>query len=267
MKIKLFQEMILCHYMKEGRNFPWRGANPWGVMVSEFMLQQTQTERVIPYWEKWMALWPQPKNLAAASMEDVMREWVGLGYNTRCSNLKKSACIIAKDYGGMVPDNQKSLLLLPGIGPYIAGAIACFGFNRPAVFLETNIRSVIIHSFFPERDDVRDAEIYPILKKILYKEDPRKWYYALMDYGVYLKKTVDNPNRRSAHYKKQSPFIGSFRQARGRVIKSLVSMGPSNVNEIMITSGMATEKLYRVLEKLKSESMVAEENGIYRIND
>ncbi|MDR0313356.1 MAG: A/G-specific adenine glycosylase [Treponema sp.] len=267
MKIKEFQKIILSYYGEAGRNFPWRGANPWGVMVSEFMLQQTQTERVIPYWENWMRLWPSPRALAEASMEEALRHWSGLGYNRRCYYLKNSAAVITSKYNGKVPESPDALRLLSGVGPYIAGAIVCFAYNVPSVFIETNIRSTIIHCFFPDKDGVKDSEIFPILKKALYRKDPRTWYYALMDYGASLKKLTANPGRRSAHYAKQSPFIGSFRQARGKVIKVLASIGSSNAEELKLSCGLSEEKLYRVLDKLVKESLVAEEKGIYRIKE
>jgi len=267
MQHKEFREIVLNNYRQAGRKFPWRGADPWGVTVSEYMLQQTQVERVIPYWEKWMSLWPQPRDLAKASLEDAMRAWSGLGYNKRCYNLKCGAAVIDKDFDGKVPDTPKTLLNLPGVGPYMSGAIACFAYNYPVVFIETNIRSAVIHCFFPDRDDVKDSEIIPILEDLLDRDDARTWHYALMDYGASIKKTTENPGRRSAHYVKQSSFVGSFRQARGKVIQALVSMGPGNAEEIGLASGLDGEKLYRVLEKLKTESMVAEEKGIYRISD
>ncbi|MDR1858196.1 MAG: A/G-specific adenine glycosylase [Treponema sp.] len=267
MDIKEFRKIVLSNYRQAGREFPWRGTTPWGVLVSEFMLQQTQTERVIPYWEKWMQMWPQPDALAAASMEDALCAWSGLGYNRRCYNLKYSAASIVKDHGGQVPDTPKALRSLAGIGPYIAGAVACFAYNHASVFIETNIRSTIIHCFFPDRDNITDAEIFPILEAALDRKDPRTWYYALMDYGASLKKLTVNPNRRSAHYSRQSPFIGSIRQARGKVIRTLASMGPSNAEEIKIVSGLGEEKLYLVLDRLKKEFLVAEAEGIYRIKD
>jgi A/G-specific adenine glycosylase len=266
MEIGEFREKVLCRYREEGRKLPWRGAAPWGVMVSEFMLQQTGVERVMSFWENWMRLWPNPASLAGASLEEAMREWSGLGYNRRCYFLKSAASVIAKEHGGIVPEKPETLRELPGVGPYIAGAIACFGYNRAEVFIETNIRSAVIHCFFPGRNGVSDKEIFPILAEAMDRRDPRTWYYALMDYGATLKKS-GNPGRRSAHYTRQSPFIGSFRQARGKVIRTLASMGPSNVKEIETASGLTGEKLYRVLEKLENESMVAETKGIYRIKD
>jgi A/G-specific adenine glycosylase len=267
MEIAEFKEAVLSNYRQQGRKFPWHFADPWGVMVSEFMLQQTQTERVIPYWENWMKVWPRPKALADASMETALRAWSGLGYNRRCRYLKESAAIIANENDGKVPETPQALLLLPGVGPYMSSAIACFAYNYPAVFIETNIRSAVIHCFFPDRNDVRDSEIIPILEAALDHDNPRTWHYALMDYGAFLKKTTANPSRRSAHYTRQSPFNGSFRQARGKVIKALVSMGPCGAEELKLASGLEEEKLYKVLEKLKEESFVAEDGGEYRIRN
>jgi A/G-specific adenine glycosylase len=267
MDIAEFRNIILANYGEAGRDFPWRGAEPWPVMVSEFMLQQTQTERVIPYYERWMKLWPVPSALAEASMEEALREWSGLGYNRRCKFLKNCAVIIASEMNGKVPETPENLLPLPGVGPDIAGAVSCFAYNYPALFIETNIRSAVIHFFFPDRAGVRDGEILPILKAALFREDPRLWYYALMDYGAALKKLVPNPSRRSAHYARQSPFAGSFRQARGKVIRALVSAGPGSAEEIKNKSGLEEDELYRVLEVLEKESMVAEEGGVYRIKD
>jgi A/G-specific adenine glycosylase len=298
MEIAEFREIVLSHYRQAGRKFPWRFADPWGVMVSEFMLQQTRTERVIPYWENWMKLWSQPKALADASMEAALRAWSGLGYNRRCRYLKDSAAIIAGENNGRVPETPQALLLRPGVGPYMSAAIACFAYNFPAVFIETNIRSAVIHNFFPNRNDVRDSEIIPILEAALECSapqprpqvvepevrgsllapqprpqvegsplEPRTWHYALMDYGAFLKKTTTNPSRRSAHYTRQSPFSGSFRQARGKVIKALVSIGRCGAEELKRASGLEEEKLYEVLEKLKKESFVAEDGGVYSISN
>jgi len=265
MEIAEFKEVVLSHYRQAGRKFPWHFADPWGVMVSEFMLQQTRVERVIPYWENWMKLWPLPKDLADASMETALRAWSGLGYNRRCRYLKDCAASIANENGGRVPETPRALLALPGVGPYMSAAIACFAYNFPTVFIETNIRSAVIHNFFPNRNDVRDSEIIPILEASLDRDDPRTWHYALMDYGAFLKKTTANPGRRSAHYTRQSPFSGSFRQARGKVIKALVSMGRCTAEELKLASGLEERKLYDVLEKLKEESFVAEDGDNYRI--
>jgi A/G-specific adenine glycosylase len=229
------------------------------------MLQQTQTDRVVPYWERWLSLWPDPAALAGASLEELLREWSGLGYNRRARLLRDCARIIAEKHGGRVPETPGDLLPLPGIGAYTAGAVACFAYNYPAVFIETNIRAGIIHFFFEDREAVRDGELMPILEEVLDRENPREWYWALMDYGAALKKLTVNPSRRSAHYAKQSPFNGSFRQIRGALIKSLISRGPSSAGELAALTGAGREALYKALDALKKESLVAEREGIYRI--
>jgi A/G-specific adenine glycosylase len=133
------------------------------------------------------------------------------------------------------------------------------------VFIETNIRAAVIHFYFEDRLDVPDSEIVPILEEVLDRKDPRKWYWALMDYGAALKKITLNPSRRSAHYTRQSPFQGSFRQIRGRLIRSLVSQGPGSAPELEKRTGIETPILYEALESLKKDAMVAEDTGIYRI--
>ena len=271
--IKEFRKIILDFYARSGRSFPWRyagKADPWGVLVSEFMLQQTQTHRVIPYWERWMNLWPSPSDLAASSLENALKEWSGLGYNRRAKRLFDCAAAITERHGGIVPNTQEELLLLPGIGAYTAGAIACFAWNYPALFIETNIRSVLIHFFFQDKTEIRDAELFPFLEKTMDRKNPRIWYWALMDYGVELKKITKNPGQKSAHYTKQSRFEGSFRQKRGAVIKALSLKGPQDALSLLreVRAGLPDTEdgdFYRALEILKKEMMVAEEGGIYRI--
>jgi A/G-specific adenine glycosylase len=265
---KEFRRAIYSYYEKEGRQFPWREKiDPWGVMVSEFMLQQTQTERVVAYWNRFMGKWPDPPSFAQASLEEALREWSGLGYNRRCYYLKECARRIIREYDGEVPDDPKHLIALPGIGPYTAGAIPCFAYNHPSVFIETNIRAAFLHFFFKDKTGVHDREVLPLVAECLDKRNPRKWYWALMDYGAALKQVTANPNRRSAHYARQSPFEGSFRQRRGAVIKVLVSRGPADLRQLRERSGIEEKDLYPVLEALGKESMVAEKDGIYRIRE
>jgi A/G-specific adenine glycosylase len=263
-----FRDSIYSYYEKAGRKFPWRGnTTPWGVLVSEFMLQQTQTDRALAYWKRWMKRWPTPESLAEASMEDALREWNGLGYNRRGRYVKECAGLITRKYGGKVPDTPAGLLILPGIGPYTAGAIACFAYNYSSVFIETNIRAVLIHFFFQDRETVADRELIPILDETLDRRDPRSWYWALMDYGAALKKVTVNPNRKSAHYTRQSRFEGSFRQLRGNLIKSLLSQGPGTAEDLIRRTGIGEENLYKVLEVLQKDLMVAEKEGLYTIRE
>jgi A/G-specific adenine glycosylase len=216
-----------------------------------------------------MKKWPRPEDLHQAGLEEALREWSGLGYNRRGAYLKDCAGIIAESFGGKVPDNPAALRSLPGIGPYTAGAIACFAYNYPSVFIETNIRAALLQLFFKEKEGVKDRELFPILEKALDRANPRKWYWALMDYGAALKKLTPNPSRRSAHHTRQSPFQGSFRQIRGSVIRSLVSRGPGTAEEILKSLDLEIDvppgELYRALKALEKDSMVAEKGGVYRV--
>lgn len=269
-----FQSIILDFYAQSGRSFPWRytgTADPWGVLVSEYMLQQTQINRVVSYWERWMKLWPKPSDLAAAPLEQALKEWSGLGYNRRAKNLWNCAVIITEKYNNTVPCKVETLAALPGIGPYTSGAIACFAWNYPALFIETNIRSVLINFFFQDRTGISDKELFPVLEQVMDYTNPRVWYWALMDYGAELKKITGNPNRKSALYVKQTRFEGSFRQIRGALIRTLSVKGPQK-----------NARLYKEMEKniknlkkadyklaltvLQKEQMVAEEGGVYRIS-
>jgi A/G-specific adenine glycosylase len=234
------------------------------------MLQQTQTHRVIPYWERWMKLWPGPSDLAAASLENVLREWNGLGYNRRAKKLHDCAREIAVEHKGVAPKTPDELILLPGIGAYTAGAVACFAWGYPAVFIETNIRAVFIHFFFKDKTGINDKELLPILEMALNRKDPKTWYWALMDYGAELKKITKNPGRKSAHYYRQSRFKGSFRQVRGELIRALSGNGPQHAgvlqeNIMKKLPDASGETIYQALGILEKESLVAEENGIYRI--
>jgi A/G-specific adenine glycosylase len=196
-----------------------------------------------------------------------MREWSGLGYNRRALYIKASAVKIVDDYKGLVPETLRDLQTLPGIGPYTAGAIACFGYNYPAVFIETNIRAAVLHFFFQGQEKVKDSDLFPVVEAVLDRRNPREWYWALMDYGAALKRLTVNPNRKSAHYAKQSAFEGSFRQLRGIVVKALVFQGPSTVKDLTCRTGIEKEKVHKVVETLKKDLMVAEREGVYRIAD
>ncbi|MDR1930323.1 MAG: A/G-specific adenine glycosylase [Treponema sp.] len=271
MEARAFRKIILDNYRERGRDFPWRKEiSPWGVLVSEFMLQQTQTGRVVSYWERWMKRWPGPGDLAAAPLDLVLREWSGLGYNRRAKKLWECAGVIEARHGGEVPRTPELLITLPGIGPYTSGAVACFAWNYPAVFIETNIRSTLLHFFFQDREGVKDDELFPLLRQVLDAENPRIWYWALMDYGAELKKLTANPGRKSAHYTRQSRFEGSFRQIRGQIVKNLAGQGGRSPEALRAAVAaelpeMKEGDFYRALAVLEKEMMVAEDGGLYRI--
>jgi len=201
---------------------PWRrDTRPYYILVSELMLQQTQVARVIPKFEEFIGVFPDVQSLADASLADVLKRWQGLGYNRRAKFLHESAKMIVRDYGEDFPIEDKDLLGLPGVGRNTAGAIAAYAFNRPALFVETNVRTVYIHHFFNDAFSVDDRQIIDVLGRTLDKERPREFYWALMDYGAHLKAGGIRNIDQSRHYKKQSPLMGSVRQVRGQIIRTL----------------------------------------------
>jgi A/G-specific adenine glycosylase len=217
-----------------------------------------------------------------ASLEEALSEWVGLGYNRRCRFLKDCARVITEDYGGRVPETPELLRSLPGAGAYTAGAIACFAYNYPSVFIETNIRAAAIHFFYDAHASdthaspaVSDREIFSLLEAALDREtrkNPRLWYWALMDYGANIKKVRVNPNRRSAHYAKQSKFEGSLRQIRGGIVRALAQDGAATIESLLRrTCGSQPEArkqdLYRALDGLQKDAIVCEHQGMYRIKE
>ena len=221
-EIQKFQKLVLDWYLREGRHdLPWRKTtNPYRILVSEVMLQQTQVERVIPKYRAFLKRFPNIVSLAEAPLTDVLALWSGLGYNRRALYLKRAIEVVVTHYKGVFPKDAETLETLPGVGPYTARAVATFSQDASYIFIETNIRRVFIHTFFKDTKDVSDSEIIPYIEATLPKHiSPREWYWALMDYGSHLKKTVPNPNKRSAHYVKQSTFRGSVRELRGEFVR------------------------------------------------
>src|SRR3989338_9445576 len=202
-----FRSIVWTYYRKYGRDLPWRHtADPYAIVVSEVMLQQTQVERVRGKYEEFLRKFPTFASLARASAPHVVGVWEGLGYNGRAIALRNLAKIVTEKYGGALPENMEELEKLPGIGVATAGSIRAFAFNAPEIFVETNIRRAVIHHFFSRREKIDEKRIQEMVQTTLDKKKPREWYWALMDYGAMLGKTVVNPNRRSAYYRKQSPF-------------------------------------------------------------
>ena len=256
-RIRAFQKKIYSHYDTLGRDLPWRKKlNPYRVLVSEVMLQQTQVERVIEKFREFLEAFPDFNALAHAPLPRLLGIWQGMGYNRRALALKALAQKVVAEHRGKLPREPVKLIALPGIGPYTAGAIAAFAFNRPVVFMDTNIRRVYIHEFFHDRDDIHDNELFPLLERTMDAEHPRIWYNALMDYGTMLKKEHVNPNRRSAHYSRQSPFENSNRQVRGRILNVLVKDAPLTQVQIVLRSGMDRERVKENLVQLMEEGFI-----------
>lgn len=214
-----FQRFIRQQGEELYRDMPWRqDTRPYYVLVSEMMLQQTQVDRVIPKFETFIAAFPDEISLAKASLAEILKLWQGLGYNRRAKYLHETVKRVVDL--GFFPDSEEGLMGLPGVGRNTAGAILAYAYNQPAIFIETNVRAVYIHHFFGDSELVDDKEVRQLLERTMDQGHPREFYWALMDYGSWLKKQGVSPSR-SRHYKKQSPLEGSVRQVRGRIVAEL----------------------------------------------
>ena len=260
-----FQELIWQQAKQLHRDMPWRrDTRPYYVLVSELMLQQTQVPRVVPKFEQFIGVFPSEAALAQASLAEVLKLWQGLGYNRRSKFLHEAARMIVSEYDGVFPSDEANLLRLPGVGKNTAGAIRAYAFNQPSIFVETNIRTVYIHHFFADNNAVTDKEIIHQLEATLDREHPREFYWALMDYGTFLKAQGVKTSSQSAHYKKQSKLEGSLRQMRGRIIAALSSQTEFS-DEALRTAVAADARYEPALAGLVKDDLVSIEPGIIRL--
>jgi A/G-specific adenine glycosylase len=262
-----FLETLWTFYVQAGRgSLPWRQSerdgsfDPYKIMVSELMLQQTQVARVIPKYLAFLERFPTPETLAIAELADVLRVWQGLGYNRRAKFLWQAAQIVGKLKH--LPQAVLELTKLPGIGLNTAGAILAYAYNQPVVFVETNVRTVYIHHFFADQIGVSDKEITALLRQTLDSENPREFYWALMDYGSHLKATVGNLNKVSKHYVKQPAFHGSRRQVRGQIIRLL---GTRTHALAELQAAVPDGRLESVLGDLAGEGLIRLRSGTYSL--
>jgi A/G-specific adenine glycosylase len=267
-RIRLFRQRIYAHYRKNGRALPWRRTHdPYKILVSEMMLQQTQVKRVIEKYKEFLRRFPAIESLASAPLHEILEQWQGLGYNRRALALIRLAAIVVDRYGGRIPREIEVLKALPGVGAATAGAVCAFAFDKPVVFIETNIRSVFIHFFFRDRGEVKDSEILPLVEQTLDAKHPRQWYYALMDYGAMLKERQPNPGRRSAHYTRQSPFEGSLRQVRGMILTTLVKQ--PGISEAALVKAINRDAVMvrQALKRLRTEGFIVKKRKRFFIRD
>ncbi|NTW58743.1 MAG: A/G-specific adenine glycosylase [Nitrospirae bacterium] len=265
-QIRSFRKKVYDYYDNQGRDLPWRKrVTPYRVLVSEIMLQQTQVDRVIEKYKEFLSAFPDVKTLAKAPLPKLLKIWSGMGYNRRALSLRKLAQVVVAEHKGRLTSDPDILVTLPGIGKYTAGAVAAFAFNKPVIFMDTNIRRVFIHEFFRDRQHIHDDELVPLVRLTLDTKNPRKWYNALMDYGAVLKKEHGNPNKRSVHYTRQSPFENSNRQVRGRIIKALVAGAPLTEARIVTETGMAAGRVRKNLDQLAREGFIVKKEDRYLI--
>jgi len=255
-----FQELVWEKARELYRDMPWRrDTRPYYVLVSEIMLQQTQVERVIPKFEAFIAAFPDVATLARASLADVLKLWSGLGYNRRAKFLHEAAQKIILDFDGRFPDTHEGLISLPGVGVNTAGAILTYSFNRPVVFIETNVRTVYFHHYFQDSNEVNDKQLREVAEQTVDKEHPREWYWAIMDYGSYLKRQGVGRNNKSSHYRKQSALKGSIREVRGQIVRELTNqdMELKQLRQAV----QADERFPEALSGLSRDGLVKETDG------
>ncbi len=265
-KVRAFREKVYGYYDTRGRDLPWRKKlNSYRVLVSEVMLQQTQVERVVEKYREFLAAFPDFASLAGAPTAKLLAVWSGMGYNRRALSLQALARLVISEHSGRLPPDHDKLLALPGIGKYTAGAVLAFAFNKPVVFMDTNIRRVYIHEFFHDRDNIHDGELIPLIEQTMDRDNARKWYNALMDYGTLLKKGQVNPNRKSVHYTRQSPFENSNRQVRGNIVKLLVAESPLSAARIVKKIDKDPERVKKNLEQLEKEGLIRKRGRAYCI--
>lgn len=273
--LEAFRHKVLEEGRARYRDLPWRRTrDPYAIWLSEVMLQQTQVTRVDGRWQRWLERFPNIDALAAADAADVLEEWQGMGYNRRALALLRAARAVS-EAGGTMPSAYDELIALPGIGPATAAGIRAFAFDLPGVYLETNVRTVFLHELYPGAERVPDRELVPLVKACCPldahdpDDDPRTWYYALLDYGAWLKKTVPNPSRRSSTHVHQKRFEGSHRQKRAELVRLLLAHRPTGatleelageLSRVEAEAGreaVSTSTVQAMLEELASEGFCA----------
>lgn len=260
-QIETFRQSVWSYYKEHGRHdLPWRKTkDPYRILVSEVMLQQTQVPRVVEKYKAFLIRFPNVRRLAEAPLSDVLKLWSGLGYNRRAKFLRSGAEVIVRGYGGRVPKAAIVLRTIPGIGPYTASAVRVFAFNEQDALIETNVRAAFIHHFFKD-EKVSDAQLLPLIEQAAKDQDPRTWHWALMDYGSHIKKLHKNPARRSAHYAKQSKFEGSLREVRGAILKML-----SEEKNVTGLRDKYIDRFDAAVEGLIKDGLIKKEKGKWRI--
>lgn len=269
-QVKLkFNSFLFNFYEKNKRNLKWReDINPFYILVSEFMLQQTQVSRVIPFFEKFIDSFPSMEILAKSTQNKVLTLWNGLGYNKRALYLHNAAKEIFFKHNNIISKDPLLLQKIKGIGIYTSSAIVTYTHNIPKIFVETNIRSVFLiffeHYFINNK--IHDKEIFELIEKTIDKENPRQWYYALMDLGTILKKIFSKNHLKKSHsYQKQSSFKNSLRELRGKVIKIIIQKKFIFFEEISLL--INDIRLQKCLEKLKKELLITQEKNIISLKE
>ncbi len=269
---KLLRQRVLSWYRRSGRDLPWRRTrDPYRVLVSEVMLQQTQVSRVLPAYRRFLTRFPTLGALSRASLGDVLRQWAGLGYNRRGRDLQR----IAKMHPGALPHTVAGLDALPGIGPYTASAVACFAFGEPTAFADTNIRRVLGRAMLGRI--ATDREAIALDSRLGSRRTSARWHHALMDIGATIclarRPRCDVcPVRAICRYegvegpspRRQSPFRPSDRRVRGAIVRYLAS-ATRDVTIGALRRGIDDPRVPHLVRVLASEGLVEVSSGSVRL--
>jgi A/G-specific adenine glycosylase len=262
--VSSFQAIIRDYYQEHGRVFPWRETtDPYHILVSEFMLQQTQTSRVVEKYIEFITAFPDVFQLAHSSFREILRVWQGLGYNRRALALHKTAGEISDRFNGQMPDDPVLLRQLPGVGEYTASAMMAIAFNKPAIVIDTNVRSVYLYFFFRETETVVNNDIVPFVEATLDRDSPREWYYALFDYGSMLKR--ENKDLEAGKRRKQSTFRGSDREVRSNILRLLLDIEKMTEDQLLTSLPSDNERVRRLVTQLHEEGLIDSSHGVIRI--
>jgi A/G-specific adenine glycosylase len=256
------QSRLLAWYAENRRDLPWRRTtDPYAILVSEIMLQQTQVPRVSPRFVEWLEAWPDLESLAAAPLAEVLRRWQGLGYNTRARRLQAcaAAAVASAPPGGRaeLPPTLDGLRSLPGLGPYTARAVLVFAHNENLAAVDANVRRVLGHELgLPE--DLGDRELQAVADAVLPRGRSRDWHNALMDYG-----SLVLTARRTgiASRGRQGTFEGSRRQKRARALRRLLKHGPQRLEELATALGIAPGEAAEIVDLLRRDGLVTVSGG------
>lgn len=257
-QIKKFQKMIFNWWQENRRDLPWRHTHdPYRILISEVMLQQTQVSRVLPKYKVFLDQFPDVYHLANASSADVLKAWKGMGYNRRALYLKRTAHAIASEHGGIFPKDEKQLMKLPGLGKYTARAVLVFAYKENIAMVDTNIRQIITHFFFEEKPQ-KESIIQEVADRIVPKGESWEWHQALMDYGAIAMSKVKM--QKSKVKKNIIPFKESNRYYRGRIMDMLREGEKIELNfiaEAALSYQKSTEFIASILDGLASDGLIS----------
>lgn len=253
-KIRTFQEKILAWYELNRRDLPWRKTeDPYEILVSELMLQQTQVPRVIIKFQTFLQAFPTAAALADASRASVIKAWAGLGYNRRALYLHECAKQIVTKFDGVLPRDPEQLMELPGIGPYMCRSVLIFAFNQDVAAVDTNIRRILIaEGFATQKTSPKDMQ--KIAERVLPHGRSRDWHNALMDYGSLV---LTSQGTGIKPLSKQSSFYKSFRWYRSKVVKLIIKEEEVTVARIARELEKEKEFVAQVIESLRKDNLIS----------